>query len=97
MNENLNANEVKNEENCESQIVEEVKESKIKVAANKAGGAMKKHGKKILAGVGVGLLTVVAYGLGKHSMMDDEIDYVSDEEFIGLEEAEEDVVEDDAE
>ena len=93
MNENPNVNEVEVEE----VIVEEVKESKIKETALKAGSVAKKNGKKILAGVGVGLLTIVAYGLGKHSMMEDEIDYDSDEEYIGLAEAEEDVIEDDAE
>ena len=93
MNENLNANAVEVEE----VIVEEVNESKIKVAINKAGGVAKKHGKKILAGVGVGLLTALAYGLGKHSMMEDENYYVPDEDFVGLAEAEDVVVEDDAE
>ena len=92
MNENLNVNEV------EEVIVEEQeKESKIKVVANKAGRVAKKHGKKILAGVGVGLLSAIAYGLGKRSMMEDDVIYLSDDEFVVLDEAEEDVIEDDAE
>lgn len=74
--------EMVNEEVTEITEVEEVKESKVKALASKAGGAVKKHSKKIAAAVGIGVGGAVLYALGKRAGKDDDDDnYVEDVAF----------------
>lgn len=54
--------------NEETTEVAEVKESKVKGFVSKVGNGVKKHGKKIVAGVTIVGLGLAAYALGKKSV-----------------------------
>lgn len=71
MSENAKNIEVVENENTE---VAEVKESKMKGFVTKVGKGVKKHGKKIVAGVAIGALGLAAYALGARSKNEDSDD-----------------------
>lgn len=48
----------------------------------KVGGAIKKHGKKIATIVGIGVVGVAAYALGRNSVGNESQDYYEDEEAV---------------
>jgi hypothetical protein len=63
---------------------EEVKENN-EVKENKIMTGVKKHGKKILIGLGVAAAAVGGYVLGKRNSATDDEDFDTEEEFEGVE------------
>ena len=77
--------EIKNINNEETTEVAEVKESKVKGFMSKVGAGVKKHGKKVVAGVAIAGLGLAAYALGTRSKNADCADCCGEDDAIDVE------------
>lgn len=64
------------------EVVEATEEKKPEGFFAKVGGAIKKHGKKIATIVGIGIVGIGAYALGRNSVAAESQDYYEDEEAV---------------
>lgn len=84
----MNENQTNQNQETNNEVAVEVKESKIKKAASKAGGFVKKHGKKMAVGAlalaGMGLLAA-----SKLRKRDSDVEYDYDDEDFDDEELKE--------